>query len=231
MPRESVILSAPAHAESMILSGHAPVLRVSYSQWAVLRVSYSQQAALRVWCSQHLLRVSYSQRAVLRVWCSQHEGTLARWQYHTLSRRCWEYILSEGSTESMMLSEWSYSQRAALRVWCSQRTLRASDSHSQRRPLRVWYSQHALSQCITLRVWWWKFDTLRAVWSCYYANSCGYKTNNSRQYWQLPINNFGQQCLNSTANWSAAKGGRVLPHFKHIVSGASMPPCPIAAVF
>jgi hypothetical protein len=40
-----------------------------------------------------------------------------------------------------------------------------------------------------------------------------------------------QQCLNGAANWSAAKNGQVLPHFEHIVSGASMPPCPIAAVF
>jgi hypothetical protein len=40
---------------------------------------------------------------------------------------------------------------------------------------------------------------------------------------------LGQQ----PANWSAAKGGQVLPHFKHIGSEASTPPCPIniAAVF
>jgi hypothetical protein len=37
----------------------------------------------------------------------------------------------------------------------------------------------------------------------------------------------GQQCLNGTANWSAAKEGQVLPHFKHIVSGidAAVPYC------
>ncbi len=49
--------------------------------------------------------------------------------------------------------------------------------------------------------------------------------------WQLPIKDFGQQCLNGGADRSAAKGGQVLPHFQQIVSGASMLPCPIAAVF
>jgi hypothetical protein len=64
------------------------------------------------------------------------------------------------------------------------------------------------------------------------ANSGG---NNKKNNWQLsvlPINDFGQQRLNGTANdWSAAKGGQVLSHFEHIVSGASTPPCPITAVF
>jgi hypothetical protein len=59
----------------------------------------------------------------------------------------------------------------------------------------------------------------------------GQQKNNNWQYWQLPITNFGQQRLNSTANRSATEDGQVLPHFEHIVSVALMPPCPIAAVF
>ncbi len=55
--------------------------------------------------------------------------------------------------------------------------------------------------------------------------------NNNQQYWRLPIYDFVQQCFNGAADWSAAKGGQVLPHFKHIVSEASMLPCPIVAVF
>jgi hypothetical protein len=47
---------------------------------------------------------------------------------------------------------------------------------------------------------------------------------------QLPIYNFGQQRLNSSTNWSAAKNGQVLPHFQQIVSAAWMMPRPIAAV-
>jgi hypothetical protein len=42
---------------------------------------------------------------------------------------------------------------------------------------------------------------------------------------------FGQERLNGAADRSAAKDGQVLPHFQQIVSGASMPPCPITAVF
>jgi hypothetical protein len=30
---------------------------------------------------------------------------------------------------------------------------------------------------------------------------------------------FGQQRLNGTADWSAAEGSQVLPHFEHICSG------------
>jgi hypothetical protein len=45
------------------------------------------------------------------------------------------------------------------------------------------------------------------------------------------IYNFGQQCLNNAADWSAAEGGQILSHFQHIVSGVSMPLCLIAAVF
>jgi hypothetical protein len=45
------------------------------------------------------------------------------------------------------------------------------------------------------------------------------------------VNNFGQQRLNGTADWSAAKDGQVLPHFQQVVSGALMPLCPIAALF
>jgi hypothetical protein len=63
------------------------------------------------------------------------------------------------------------------------------------------------------------------------ANSGSYKTNNN---WQLSVSqiyDFGQQCLNGAADWSATKGGRVLPHFEHIGSGVFMLPCHIAAVF
>jgi hypothetical protein len=42
---------------------------------------------------------------------------------------------------------------------------------------------------------------------------------------------YRQQRLNGSADQSAAKDGRVLPHFQQIVTGASMPPCSIAAVF
>ncbi len=85
-----------------------------------------------------------------------------------------------------------------------------------------------------------KYDsTLSAVWLCYYTTimlpACGMadgnKKNNNRRYWWSPINNFGQQRLNGAANWTAAKDGQVLPHFRQILSGALMPPCPIAAVF
>jgi hypothetical protein len=37
--------------------------------------------------------------------------------------------------------------------------------------------------------------------------------------------------FNSAADWSAAKGEQVLPHFQQIVSGGMTPPCPIATVF
>ncbi len=81
----------------------------------------------------------------------------------------------------------------------------------------------------------WEYDTLSAVWSCYYANSGlagGYKKNNNQQYWRLPIYNFGQQRLNGGADRSAAKDGWVLPYFQQqlIGSGASMPPPPMGAV-
>ncbi len=49
--------------------------------------------------------------------------------------------------------------------------------------------------------------------------------------WRLLIKDFDQQRLNSSADWSAVKGGQVLPHFQQIVSEASTPSCPIAAVF
>jgi hypothetical protein len=55
--------------------------------------------------------------------------------------------------------------------------------------------------------------------------------NNNQQLSVLLINNFDQQCLNGAAYWSAAKGDQVLPHFEHIVSGASTLPCPIVPVF
>jgi hypothetical protein len=58
----------------------------------------------------------------------------------------------------------------------------------------------------------------------------GLQKNNNRQSSVLQINNFGQQHLNSIANWSAAEGGKVLPHFEHIVSGALTLPCPITDV-
>jgi hypothetical protein len=44
-------------------------------------------------------------------------------------------------------------------------------------------------------------------------------------------NYFDQQRLNAAAKWSAAEDGQVLSHFKQILSGAWMPPCPIVAVF
>ncbi len=69
-----------------------------------------------------------------------------------------------------------------------------------------------------------------AVW-LWYTNSGCYQKNNNQQYWWSPMNNFGQQRLNGTANQSAAKGGWVLPHFQHIISGVLMFPCPILAVF
>jgi hypothetical protein len=79
----------------------------------------------------------------------------------------------------------------------------------------------------------WEYDTLSTIWSSYQANSGatgGYKKNNNRQYRQSPIYNFGQKHLNVPADQSAAKDGWVLPHFQQIVSGALMPPHPMAAV-
>ncbi len=68
----------------------------------------------------------------------------------------------------------------------------------------------------------------------HHANSSaageGQQKQNQR-YWRSPINDFGQQRLNGAADLSAAEDGRVLPHFQQIVSGASTPLCPIAAVF
>jgi hypothetical protein len=46
----------------------------------------------------------------------------------------------------------------------------------------------------------------------------------------IPNDDFGQQRLNGTANWSATKDDQVFPHFQQIVSGALMPPCPTMAV-
>ncbi len=45
------------------------------------------------------------------------------------------------------------------------------------------------------------------------------KTNNNGQYCQSPINEFGQQHLNGAADWSAAEGGQVLPHFERLFPG------------
>ncbi len=133
---------------------------------------------------------------------------------------CWRavpkcfWVASVGGAECFILSV------GVLRVWCSQRMLRVwilsvpalRASYSQRRPLRVWFS--ALF-----------FVLLR------YAKCGGYVKNNNRQYWQLPIKDFGQQRLNGGADWSAAKAGQVLPHFQQILSGALTLPCPIAGVF
>jgi hypothetical protein len=63
------------------------------------------------------------------------------------------------------------------------------------------------------------------------SNSSGYEKNNNQRSSVWPIYNFGEQRLNGAAKWSAAEGGRVLPHFEHIVGGAPTPTCPIAAVF
>jgi hypothetical protein len=71
---------------------------------------------------------------------------------------------------------------------------------------------------------------LRVSYSQRYAKSGSYEKNDDWRLSVLPIYNFGQQRLNSAAEWSATEGGQVLPHFKHIVSGASTPPCPITAV-
>jgi hypothetical protein len=68
----------------------------------------------------------------------------------------------------------------------------------------------------------------------YHTNSLALRgattKNNNRQYWQSPINNFGQQHLNGATDWSTAEDGNVLPHFRQIVSGASTPPCTMVAV-
>jgi hypothetical protein len=64
-----------------------------------------------------------------------------------------------------------------------------------------------------------------------YANSGSYENKINWQYRRSPIFDYCQQRLNGGANWSAAKDGRVLPHFQQIVSGTLMPPCPIVAVF
>jgi hypothetical protein len=69
--------------------------------------------------------------------------------------------------------------------------------------------------------------------SCVYydANSSGYKNKTNWRWWRLPIYEYRQQRLNGGADRSAAKDGQVLPHFQQIVTGALMPPCPIAVVF
>jgi hypothetical protein len=117
----------------------------------------------------------------------------------------------------------SYSQQAALRVWCSQHVLKAS--YYQRRCWECW-EHHTLSGAR------WEYDTLRAVCLVVLLHiQWRQQKNSNRQYWRLPINDFGQQRLNSGADWSAAGDGQVLPHFEHIVSGTLTPPCPMAAVF
>ncbi len=93
------------------------------------------------------------------------------------------------------------------------------------------YSHHWHWEHHTLSTTHWEYDTLNAAWLWYYDISSGYKKNNNRRYWQSLINNFGQQCLNGAANWSAAEGDQVLSQYQHIVSEASMPPCTMVAVF
>jgi hypothetical protein len=51
-----------------------------------------------------------------------------------------------------------------------------------------------------------------------------------KKYWQSSVYQF-TTLVNSASTTPAPKGGQVLPHFKHIVSAASTPPCPIVAVF
>jgi hypothetical protein len=67
------------------------------------------------------------------------------------------------------------------------------------------------------------------------THKSGSNTKNSNQQLSvLPIIDLGQQRLNGAADGSATKvtkGGQVLPHSKHIVSGALMLPCPIMTVF
>jgi hypothetical protein len=57
------------------------------------------------------------------------------------------------------------------------------------------------------------------------------KTNSIGDYDDCQFTTIVKKHLNGASDWSAAKGDQVLPHFEHIVSGALMPPCPIAAVF
>jgi hypothetical protein len=71
---------------------------------------------------------------------------------------------------------------------------------------------------------------LSAMCLCYYANS--------RDYKKTPIGDTDNPQSTTLVNSASTalpiglvKGGRVLPHFKHIVSGVSTPPCPMAAVF
>jgi hypothetical protein len=67
-------------------------------------------------------------------------------------------------------------------------------------------------------------STLSAAQLCYYADSGGYKKNKNGD-----TDNCQLKILVNSA--SAAKGGQVLAHFKHIVSGALPPLSPMAAVF
>ncbi len=82
-------------------------------------------------------------------------------------------------------------------------------------------------------------EGINSVWAlCFfplvllrYANSGGYKNKTNWGLWQSPVYDYRQQRLNGSADRSAAKDGRVLPHFQQIVTGASTLPSPIAAVF
>jgi hypothetical protein len=164
------------------------------------------------------------------------------WEYHTLSVR-WEYhsesiILSVCCTETLIacweyddtLSTRWYSEHApqrALRISYSQRCTLRHTLRAERFILSASYSQHALIVSLMLRVWYSHAESI--ILSA--ANSGGYKKINKWQSSVSPLNNFDQQCLNGAADWSVAKGGQVLPLFEHIVSGASMLLCPIAAVF
>ncbi len=103
-----------------------------------------------------------------------------------VSGRCWEHhTLSRRRWEYHTLSGWRWEY----------------DALSMRR-------EHD-----SLSATCWEYDNLSAVWLFYYANTLtavwqgATKKNNNWQYWQLLINDFGQQGFNGAADWSAAKRG------------------------
>ncbi len=141
----------------------------------------------------------------------EYDTLSADWEYHTLSASCWEY------DSLTTVCSYYYANRVAaiiLSAWCAESMILS------KRAEKIILSAHQTDRMI-----------LSAPFGHAIMLTAAATKNNKQQCWWLPIYNFGQQRLNGTSNWSAAKGGQVLPHFKHIVSGASMPPCPIAALF
>ncbi len=163
-----------------------------------------------------------------------------------LSAHAKSIILSTMPTESMILSalldiaSQRWTQRHILAIGChSPSILRKrllfvtmitamlwllESSVETRNPVPNYSTKQII---LSLRIWY--SDAESIILSA--ANSGGYRKNINRWLFILLINDFGQQRLNGATNWSAAKGGQVLPHFDHIVSGVLTPPCPIAAVF